>query len=90
MPGVRLNVSKSGTSFSLGKPGATLNVGGKRPRATVGIPGTGISFTQNLTETRKASSESPDQGAFGPIVGLVKLALALYGIYLVVSVLAKF
>ena len=38
LPGVRLNVSKSGITTSIGIKGATVNVGGKDgPRATVGI-----------------------------------------------------
>jgi hypothetical protein len=51
LPGVRLNLSKSGTSLSVGGRGATLNVGGKNgPRTTVGIPGTGISYTERVGE----------------------------------------
>ena len=49
LPGVRLNVSKSGVSTSLGGHGATVNVGtsGKRT-VTVGIPGTGLSYNTPL------------------------------------------
>ena len=49
IPGVRLNVSKSGVSTSLGGHGATVNVGtsGKRT-VTVGIPGTGLSYNPPL------------------------------------------
>ena len=49
LPGVRLNVSKSGVSTSLGGHGATVNVGtsGKRT-VTVGIPGTGLSYQAPL------------------------------------------
>lgn len=45
IPGVRLNVSKSGVSTSLGGHGATVNVGtsGKRT-LTLGVPGTGLSY----------------------------------------------
>ena len=49
LPGVRLNVSKSGVSTSLGGHGATVNVGtnGKRT-VTLGIPGTGLSYATPL------------------------------------------
>ncbi len=49
VPGVRLNVSKSGVSTSLGGHGATVNVGtsGKRT-VTLGIPGTGLSYQAPL------------------------------------------
>ncbi|NOU04708.1 MAG: DUF4236 domain-containing protein [Hyphomicrobiaceae bacterium] len=44
-PGVKINLSKSGVSTSLGGHGATVNVGtsGKRTM-TLGIPGTGLSY----------------------------------------------
>ena len=49
VPGVRVNVSKSGVSTSLGGHGATVNVGtsGKRT-VTLGIPGTGLSYQAPL------------------------------------------
>ena len=44
-PGVRINVSKSGASTSIGGKGATVNVGmGRRPTINLGIPGTGLSY----------------------------------------------
>lgn len=43
LPGVRLNLSKSGPSLSLGPKGARLNLGSRGVRTTVGLPGTGIS-----------------------------------------------
>lgn len=46
LPEVRLNFSKSGISTSLGGPGATVNLGRGRVRTTVGIPGTGMSYTE--------------------------------------------
>lgn len=47
-PGVRINLSRSGISTSLGGRGATVNVSRRGTRATVGIPGTGLSFSQHL------------------------------------------
>ena len=48
-PGVKINLSKSGVSTSLGGHGATVNVGtsGKRTM-TLGIPGTGLSYQLSL------------------------------------------
>ena len=46
IPGIRLNLSKSGVSASLGKPGATLNFSSRGTRATVGLPGTGVSYSE--------------------------------------------
>ncbi len=46
MPGIRLNLSKSGVSTSIGRRGAWFTIGPRGARATVGIPGTGVSYTQ--------------------------------------------
>jgi hypothetical protein len=45
VPGVRLNLSKSGVSLSLGPRGAHYTIGPRGRRATVGLPGTGIYYT---------------------------------------------
>ena len=52
LPGVKVNLSKSGVSTSLGGHGATVNVGtsGKRT-ITLGIPGSGMSYQLPLNAT---------------------------------------
>lgn len=45
-PGVRLNISKSGFSTSIGGRGATVNLNAKGVRTTVGIPGSGLSWSK--------------------------------------------
>ncbi len=54
LPGVTLNVSKSGVSTSIGTRGAHVTLGKNGVRTTVGIPGTGISYT---TVSKGASSK---------------------------------
>jgi len=78
-PGLHLNIGKKDTSFSVGRSGATVNVGGKRgPRATVGIPGTGLSYTANLSGR---SPETETQSQFQPKrEGIGALRLLGYGI----------
>lgn len=49
--GVRLNVSKSGLSTSFGGKGFTLNASGRGLRGTASIPGTGLSYSSNLTSS---------------------------------------
>jgi Protein of unknown function (DUF4236) len=45
LPGVHLNLSKTGVSVSLGGHGATINAGTQGQRTiTLGIPGTGLSY----------------------------------------------
>lgn len=48
LPGVRLNLSKSGVSASLGPRGADVNIGPHGVTTNAGIPGTGISYRQKL------------------------------------------
>ena len=45
-PGLRLNLSRSGVSASVGRRGAWLTLGRRGVRATVGIPGTGLSYSE--------------------------------------------
>lgn len=49
LPGVRLNVSKSGLSTTVGPRGAKVNFAKDRTTATVGLPGTGLSHTATLS-----------------------------------------
>jgi hypothetical protein len=48
LPGVKLNLSKTGVSTSIGGHGATVNIGTRSRTATVGIPGTGVSYRMPL------------------------------------------
>jgi len=53
-PGVRLNFSKSGISPSFGVRGARITLGRGGVRKTVGIPGTGLFYTEvSGTEARR-------------------------------------
>lgn len=55
-PGLYLNISSGGTSWSVGAPGATFNFGGKNgARATVGIPGSGVSFSHKIGAKKSCS-----------------------------------
>jgi hypothetical protein len=47
LPGVHLNIGKSGVSLSLGGRGATINLSRRGTRETIGLPGTGISYVEN-------------------------------------------
>jgi len=45
---LKITVSKTGISASVGRPGATLNVRKDRVDGTVGVPGTGLSYRERL------------------------------------------
>jgi hypothetical protein len=50
--GLKLNLSKSGLSLSAGRPGASINIGPRGVKGTVGIPGTGLSWSHTIGSVR--------------------------------------
>ncbi len=48
IPGLRLNLSKSGASLSIGHRGAWYTIGPRGRRVTLGLPGTGLSWTDHV------------------------------------------
>lgn len=58
---VRVNLSKSGVGYSVGKKGVRLTrTASGRRQATVSVPGTGISYVKDLggTKSKKKKSRS--------------------------------
>lgn len=60
-PGLRLNLSGSGASFSVGPRGASLTVGPRGTHAHVGIPGTGL-YNRMKLGGGVARGSAPGQG----------------------------
>jgi hypothetical protein len=46
IPGVRINLSRSGPSISVGGRGLTANASRRSIRTTAGVPGTGFSWSK--------------------------------------------
>jgi hypothetical protein len=90
LPGIRLNVSKSGVSTSIGGRGAHINIGPRGTRGTVGIPGTGISYSERLDSPTRARDDAPDSEQ--PATGLQRKTLPVLWmvILLLVALLALF
>jgi hypothetical protein len=65
LPGVHVNLSKTGVSTSVGGHGATVNVGHGKRTVTLGIPGTGLSYRAPMN---------------GTMLGVVVLAAALLAV----------
>jgi hypothetical protein len=65
VPGVRLNVSKSGLGLSVGPRGASISVGPRGTYANAGLPGTGLSIRSKMSSssTNRRASSSPLQVA---------------------------
>jgi Protein of unknown function (DUF4236) len=77
LPGVRVNLSKSGVSTSVGVRGAQVTFGHDQVRTTVGLPGTGLSYTDVRKVEAPISAppaEAPPQGR-GARTGLGLLLL---------------
>lgn len=81
-PGFRINLGKRGASLSVGKRGLTTNISSRGIRETVGIPGTGISYT---TSARRGLKNRTKPATFGDL-----LALAFFGFILLMIALAVF
>jgi Protein of unknown function (DUF4236) len=57
-PGIRMNLSGSGASFSFGGRGASVTVGNRGTFLNTGIPGTGISSRRKLGAPSRSSSSA--------------------------------
>lgn len=68
-PGLRLNLGKNGASVSAGPRGATMNFSSKGVRSTVGIPGTGLSYsaTAGATKSGPGTKKTAYEAAVGNV-----------------------
>jgi hypothetical protein len=71
--GVRVNLSKTGGSLSLGGRGDTINIGKRGVYSTLGYPGSGISYRQKIGGKGK-----PTGAHYG--LGLMLVLFALWAI----------
>ncbi|MFY7917066.1 MAG: DUF4236 domain-containing protein [Rubrivivax sp.] len=80
--GLTLNLSKSGTSWTVGGPGASVNVRGEKVTGTVGAPGTGLSYRQTLVDGSAGSGGRHASGrAWRWVLWAVLLAFFAYLIF---------
>jgi hypothetical protein len=81
LPGVAINLPKSGISASLGKPGFTVNVNKDGHQTTFGLPGSGLSYQVERAPWPAQSPPSPPC-ARNIVIGVL---LALVGLVLLVA-----
>jgi hypothetical protein len=81
LPGVSLNFSKRGTSLSVGGRGAHVTLGRGRVRETIGIPGSGLSYT---TSQKAGATDS------APGTRRALYLIAIVGVLLVLALLSHF
>ena len=94
-PGITLNLSKSGLSASAGVRGARVTLVPRGVRRTVGIPGTGISYTENSSlsgssRKRRSSTRPTDDEAHELVTSLsgcisTAIMIALVGIIILLQ-----
>ena len=80
LPGVTFNLSRSGVSTSLGVRGAHLTLGHGHVRQTVGLPGTGISYT-TISKQYKPRTALQVQRAWSSAI-LMTLFLLIFALML--------
>lgn len=62
-PGLKLNLSKSGISTSLGGKGLTANFSKRGIRGTVGLPGSGMSYSTTVGKKPRRTSSPKRESA---------------------------
>lgn len=65
LPGVKLNLSKTGPSVSVGIRGAHETIGKHGIRTTIGLPGSGLSYT-HLDQSNTNNLSEPNSNGFAP------------------------
>ncbi len=79
LPGVRLNLSRSGVSTTVGVRGASVTVGKKGTYANVGLPGSGVSYRTRI-DGEGHEQQAPEAGRKrSSLLPMLVVALALGG-----------
>ena len=65
LPGVTINLSKSGVSTSIGPRGAKVNIGKNGAKGTAGLPGTGLSYSERLSEPAPGAVDQVERAPGG-------------------------
>ncbi len=88
LPGVYINLSKSGISTSVGVRGASVTLGHGKTRTNAGIPGSRISYntiTKNADETRAKTNPKKAGLSMGQL-----LVYSILGLFFSLLVLGFF
>ena len=68
--GLRVNLSRSAASLSIGRRSAWFTLGPRRPRVTLGAPGTGLYWTEAVPPARLPPAGRRAASIAAVIVGL--------------------
>ena len=87
-PGVKINLGGNSASMTIGKRGASVNVGKNGVRGTIGIPGSGLSYSESIIKRQSRNSATPTNAGEGSPMKTIILVLLFFmaiGIFLVPS-----
>ncbi len=76
--GLTLNLSKSGSSWTVGRPGVSVNIKGEKVTGNVGIPGTGLSYRQSLNQSGTPEESAMRRSGVRVLFWLVLVAVVVY------------
>ena len=79
--GLTLNLSKSGTSWTVGGRGASVNVRGDKVTGTAGVPGTGISYRERLDAQSTESTPNKSGIGAGTVLFVIFLLVVLFFVF---------
>jgi hypothetical protein len=89
LPGLRLNVSKTGISWTVGMRGASVTARNGKLTGNVGLPGTGLSYRKRLdlpdSDSTTQEPQAPHQSSGAPSWLLLAIVLAI-GIFIGLSI----
>ena len=89
LPGLRLNVSKTGISWTVGTRGASVTARDGKLTGNVGLPGTGLSYRKRLDlpdpDPTIQDPETPHQSSGAPSWLILIIVLAV-GIFIGLSI----
>lgn len=76
-PGLKLNISKTGISTTVGIKGASVNIGKNGTYANTGLTGTGLSSRTRLDKPGKQADNEPGINPSTPTSGFVAFLVGL-------------
>jgi len=85
LPGIRVNLSRSGVSTSVGGRGFWFTTGNGRRRTTVGLPGSGLSYTTVRTQHGDRPVEGQPRRGLSPWVWVFVLLATLLAVAMLSS-----
>lgn len=78
-PGVHINVTQKGiSSLSVGQPGATTNISKKGVKTTIGLPGTGISYSETSKFSTGSDAEPAPKNTYTTTIVIVFILAFLF------------